>query len=195
MSDVFMPDFENPYAPPQAPPPIVDVRTDESKGLWRKGDLLVMHKRTPLPARCVKSNMPADRRLKRNLYWHHPAIYLSILISILVYIILAVVLRKSATIHIALSEEWFARRRRVIFISWLLSLGSIGTFFTGVALVEQDWAVALLALSPLVFLVGILWGLIGARMVVAKRISDEYVWLKGVCPEFLDGLPHWPHTP
>jgi hypothetical protein len=195
MSDVFMPDFDNPYAPPKAAPPIVDFLTPESKGLWRKGDLLVMHKRTPLPARCVKSNMPADRRLKRSLYWHHPAIYLSILISILVYIILAVVLRKNATIHIGLSEEWFARRRRAIAISWLLSLGSIGAFFTGAALVEQDWAVWLIGLSPLVFLIGILYGLIGARLVVAKRISDDYVWLKGVCPAFLEGLPHWPHIP
>jgi hypothetical protein len=195
MSDVFRPDFNNPYAPPKVAPPIADYRTEENKGLWQKGNLLVMHKRAPLPARCVKSNMPAERRLKRNLYWHHPAIYLSILISILVYIILALVLRKSATIHIGLSEEWFARRRNAIAISWLLALGSIGAFIAGAATVEQDWGVALIAFSPLVFLIGVLYGLIGARMVVAKRISDDYVWLKGVCPEFLSGLPHWPHDP
>ena len=195
MSDVFMPDFDNPYAPPQAAPPIVKYDQTEGKGLWRKGNLLVMHKRATLPARCVKSNMPAERRLKRNLYWHHPAIYLSILIGPLIYIILALVLRKSATIHIGLSEAWFARRRTVMLISWLLGLASIAAFFIGIPLIEHDWAVWLIGLSPVVFLFGTLFGLLGARTVVAQRISDDYVWLKGVCPEFLDSLPHWPHSP
>lgn len=195
MSDVFMPDYDNPYAPPKVAPPIIDNRMGESKGLWRKGHLLVLHKHAPLPARCVKSNMPADRRLKRNLYWHHPAIYLAVFIGVLVYIILAVVLRKTATINIGLSEEWFARRRRAIAMGWLLALGSIGAFSFGVARADQDWSVWLIGLSPLVFLVGALYGLIGARMVVAQRISDDYVWIKGVCPDYLDGLPNWPYTP
>ena len=40
-----------------------------------------------------------------------------------------------------------------------------------------------------------IYGLIAARMVVAERISDDYVWLKGVHPDFLASLPPWPYTP
>ena len=82
MSDV------NPYAAPQggspfganpnqpqwqAPAPAAEA------GVWRDGRLLVMHKSAQLPDRCVKSNQPADGRLLRKMYWHHPLIFLSLL--------------------------------------------------------------------------------------------------------------------
>jgi hypothetical protein len=28
--------------------------------------------------------------------------------------------------------------------------------------------------------------------VTAKRITNDYFWLKGVQPDFLTGLPEWP---
>ena len=70
---------ENPYAPPLTAPIVYDAEIVADTALWRQGNVLVMRKGSQLPARCVKSNQPTDRRLKRNLYWHHPAIYLTIL--------------------------------------------------------------------------------------------------------------------
>lgn len=96
---------DNPYKPPQVADAIVDAAVVENYGLWRKGNILVMHKNVQLPDRCVKSNAPTNRRLKRNLSWHHPAVFLSILISPLIYIILALILRKTANIYIGLSDE------------------------------------------------------------------------------------------
>ena len=51
----------------------------------------------------------------------------------------------------------------------------------------------LILLGVLVFFGGALYGLIAARMVAPKRISDDYVWLKGVHPDFLAELPVWPY--
>lgn len=187
---------ENPYAPPLTSPIIYEAQIVENLGLWRKGRLLVMHKSAQLPARCVKSNVPAERRLKRSLHWHHPAIYLSILISILVYVILALVLRKSATIYVGLSDEWFAKRHRAIFVGWLLVLASIAMIVAGIGMAGQGDAFPwLIAASPLVFLFGAIYGLLAARMIVAMRISDTHVWLKGVHPSFLADLPEWPYQP
>ncbi len=191
---------ENPYAPPLTAPltaPIVyDAEIVADTGLWRQGNVLVMRKGSQLPARCVKSNQPTDRRLKRNLYWHHPAIYLTILLHILIYVILALILRKTATIYVGLSDEWFAKRHRAMFIGWFLVLASIGMFVAGVATVDRSetfpW---MLVASPLVFLGGAIYGLLAARMIAAKRISDDYVWLKGVHPSFLADLPEWPYQP
>jgi hypothetical protein len=175
---------------------ILDAEIVASAGLWRKGNVLVMHKNARLPDRCVKSNVPTQRRLKRSLYWHHPLIYLTILISILVYVILALVLRKTATIYIGLSDEWFGRRRRAILIGWTLVLAGIVMFCVGVGGVDQSNSFGwLIALAPLVFLFGAIYGLLAARMVVAQRISDDYVWLKGVHPTFLEDLPVWPYLP
>ena len=188
--------FENPYAPPVTVSPFADMEAAKSTGLWRKGTVLVMHKRAQLPARCVKSNEPAKGRLKRVLYWHHPAIYLSILISIWIYIILALALRKSATIYIGLSNEWFRKRRRAIRIGWLSVLAGIGIFVVGIVSIDRTPALGwLIGIGVLVLLFGAIYGLIAARMVVAQRISDDYVWLKGVHPEYLAGLPEWLHHP
>jgi hypothetical protein len=187
---------ENPYASPLTTPTVYDAQIPEELALWRKGSQLVMRKTAPLPARCVKSNAPTDRRLKRSLYWHHPAIYFSILISILIYAVLALILRKSATIYIGLSDEWFAKRHRAMLVGWLLFLASIAMIVAGIAMLDQSDAFPwLIAASPLVFLFGAIYGHLGARMVVAVRISDEYVWLKGIHPSFLADLPEWPYQP
>jgi hypothetical protein len=187
---------ENPYAPPLTAPLVYDAEIVDDRGLWRKGKILVMRKGSQLPARCVKSNQPTDRRLKRSLYWHHPAIYLSILISIWIYIILALILRKSATIHVGLSDEWFAKRHRAMFVGWLLVLAGIGLFVAGIATIDRsDVFPWMLVAGPLVFLGGAIYGLLAARMVAAERISDEHVWLKGVHPGFLADLPEWPYVP
>lgn len=187
---------DNPYKPPQFADAIVDAAVVQHYGLWRKGNILVMHKNVQLPDRCVKSNVPTNRRLRRNLSWHHPAIFLSILISLLVYIILALILRKTAIIYIGLSDEWFARRRRAILVGWLTTLAAIAMFVIGIASIDQSEIVPWLILVGVVlFFFGLIWGLVRARMVSPARISDEYVWLKGVHPEFLADLPVWPHNP
>jgi len=155
-----------------------------------------MWKGSQLPARCVKSNQPTERRLKRSLYWHHPAIYLSILISILIYVILALILRKSATIYVGLSDAWFAKRHRAMIAGWLLVLAGMAMFVLGIGSVDRSHAFPwLLLASPFVFLGGAIYGLLAARMVTPQRISDDYVWLKGVHPDFLADLPEWPYYP
>ena len=57
-------------------------------GVWRDGDILVMHKEAVLPDRCIKCNAPCNGyRLKRNLSWHRPAWFLLIFISLWIYLI------------------------------------------------------------------------------------------------------------
>ncbi len=188
---------ENPYAAPSIFAPAFSPETEEDAGLWRKGSLLVMHKHATLPSRCVKSNAPTTRTLKRNLSWHHPAVFLALPLNILLYIILATVLSKRATIYIGLSERYLARRTRAIAIGWGMGLGSVVWFVAGLTYLDRGnaWAAWLFAASILAFFFGVLYGLIGSRMVTPTRITDEYVWLKGVHPDFLANLPIWPHHP
>src|SRR5687768_6974211 len=65
----------NPYAAPQQPDlysQSVPNKISPYAGLWREGNVMVMHKLAPLPDICLKSNQPAVGRLKRKLSWHHP---------------------------------------------------------------------------------------------------------------------------
>jgi hypothetical protein len=187
--------MENPYQAPQTTSPPFKAVVAESAGLWREGPLLVMHKNASLPARCVKSNVPTPRTLKRKLTWHHPAVYIALLFNLLVYILLAVILSKRATIYIGLSDEWFAKRRRAILIGWGLVLASIGMFAGGIAMIDgnENVGVILILSAFLLFFIGAIYGLIAARMVTPTRITDDYIWLKGVHRDFLASLPDLPH--
>ena len=185
----------NPYQSPQEPesPMMATMAEPASGGVWRQGKLLVMHKRAALPDRCVKSNLPADgRRLKRSLYWHSPWVYVTILAGVLVYAVLALILRKRAVIQIGLSEKWARKRRRSIAIAWGLVLGSVAMFVIGAGIDNDDFCALLILLSIITFFGGAIYGLLAARVVTPVRIDDEYVWLKGVHPDFLAALPELP---
>jgi hypothetical protein len=161
-------------------------------GLWRQGNLLVMHKQAPLPNVCLKSNQPATGRLKRSLSWHHPAIFLLVFVSPLIYIIVALIVRKTATIHIALSDEWLARRRRRMLIAWNLVVVSIVLFIGGVASFDnQPWGTLAMICSIVLFLGAAIYGLISCRMVWPQRMTGDYIWLKVGNAEFLNRLEPW----
>jgi hypothetical protein len=166
---------------------------ESEAGVWSDGRYLIMWKDAELPDVCVKSNQPANGgRLKRNLSWHHPAVYLALLANLIIYVILALVLRKTAVIEIGLSEEWFARRRRAIAIGWLSVVSGIGAMIAGIALVDRHDEFGWMILGGLlVTLFGAIYGLLKARMVAPIRITDEYVCLKGVHSDYLDALPQY----
>ena len=185
--------YENPYQPPKVTDPMLKPQMLNESGIWRQGSLLVMRKTAVLPDRCVKSNEPTDRKLKRSLNWHHPAIFLTILISLCIYIILALVLSKKAVIHIGLSDEWFAKRAQAMMIAWGLIVASIAMFVGGIALVDRNEAFGfLIAVGIVLFLGAAIYGLVASRMVAPTKIDDTYVWLKGVNTEYLASLPEWP---
>src|SRR3954462_6429467 len=96
----------NPYAAPALPAQYMPPQQPGLEGLWRQGNTLVMHKLAPLPPICIKSNQYATQWLKRNLQWHTSWIALTILISPLIYIIVALIMTKRATISIPLTDEW-----------------------------------------------------------------------------------------
>jgi len=181
---------DNPYQPPQVMDPIQKPHAGDAEGIWRQGNLLVMRKGAVLPDRCVKSNVATQRKLKRSLSWHHPAIFLSIIISLCVYVILAVILSKKAVIHIGLSDEWFGKRSRAIIVGWCSVLLAAVMVIAGIALVDRnDYFAILIVIGVVVFLIGAIFGLTASRMVSPTRIDDTYVWLKGVNPEYLATLP------
>lgn len=186
----------NPYAAPQnvMPPVVAQPVGGPPGGVWRNRNLLVMHRMATLPPRCVKSNEPTERWLKRKLYWHAPWIYLAIIPGVLVYAILASILSFRATIHIGLSEKWIWRRRWTMLISWMLVFLGIGLFFVAANVESQGAAVPVLVISGIVLFLGsMIFGLIACRLVHVKKMDHHYIWLKGVHPDYLALLPEWPY--
>lgn len=157
--------------------------------LWRSGNLLVLRKDATLPDRCVKCNADTGGyKLRRKLFWHHPALYLLIIVALLIYAIVATIVGKRARIEIGLCPEHRRKRSRSLLIAWLLFVSSIICFVLA-GLLSNGWFVfgglILLVASPV-------YGMLSCAMVSPKRIDDQHVWLKGVTPQFLENLGEFP---
>ncbi len=168
------------------------------QGVWRDGSQLVMCKDADLPARCVKTNEPTDRTLRRRLTWHNPLIYILIL-SPLIYIIVALIVQKTANIYVGLSPAGFRSRRWGIAIGWLSFLLGTVLFVVGVANSDSNrnsdnhwWIASLVGLFG--GLIGIIVGVIKSRVVSATKITDSHVWLQGIHADYLATLPLWSET-
>jgi hypothetical protein len=167
---------------PYFPPPMHGLQT-----IWRDNSILVMTKEALLPNRCVKCNEPTGERLKRKLTWHHPAIYLTVLISILVYAVIALVLRKSAVVNIGLCEEHLEIRQRNLAITWILGIAAV-LCFPLAAFLEDGF---ILLLGIVLLLATAIFGTVTLRVVVPTKIDDHFVWIKGITPDYLRDFPQW----
>ena len=167
---------------PYFPPPMHGLQT-----IWRDKSTLVMTKQAFLPNRCVKCNEPTGERLKRKLTWHHPALYLTIFISILIYAILAMVIRKSATVNIGFCENHRDSRRCHLAITWVLGIAGLLCFPLAAMLEDANLA----AVGGLLLLVCAIYGIFTLRVVVPAKIDDHFVWLKGINSDYLQEFPQW----
>jgi hypothetical protein len=189
----------NPYAAPEvgvSRSPLANV-ADEGRGVWRDGNILVMAKVARLPSRCVKCNEPTTNRLKRSLAWHPGWVYLLILVSPLIFIIVALIIRKTAKIEIPLCDEHRANRSRNILIAWLTALSGIALCFTPAFLNAQALSNGplpgiLIFLGVILLFFGLIFGAIISQFVVPQKIDDTHVWLKKVSPLYLAELPLLP---
>jgi len=178
----------NPYAPSQA-----SLKQSEHLGhshnVRRDGKWLVMPKDAALPSRCVKCNQDADEPTKvRTVYWHHPALYILILVSLLIYVIVAAIVRKSAKIAPGLCEDHKKRRFNAILTGWI---GVLVAFIVPFVFADTQYMGAAVGLSILGFLVIIIYAMRRGRIVYAKRIDSDEVRLGGCGQEFLDSLPEY----
>ena len=157
-------------------------------GVWRDGGKLVMSRDAELPPRCVKCNVPTHLRLKRKLSWHHPALYLIILIALLIYFIVAMILRKSATVEIGLCDEHQARRRRDLWITITLVVVGLLGFVFAIGFADAMY----LVIGFVALIAAMIYGIAVTRVVAPAKIDDRFVWLAGVNKQYLNELPQWP---
>lgn len=162
------------------------VATSGAAGIWRQGNRLVTRSETPFPDRCVKCNAPAGGyRLKRVLYWQHPAYYLLLLCNLLVLLVVVLIVRKKAILHIGLCEAHRAQRKTAIIVCSVGMLGGVAIII-GSIVAQGGW----LALAGVaIFLTGAIWGIVKGRTIAATKIDKDHVWVSGVGREFLDELP------
>jgi GYF domain 2 len=167
------------------------ITVGSPSGIWRSGRQLVTSVNATLPRRCLKCNAPADGKpIKRKLYWHPPLVYLAFFLGILVYVVIALVIRKNGLAFVSICHSHRSARRIVILVSWLLVIGGLVAGIAGIAN-DSGW---LGGIGGAAFLGGLIFGIVRGRLVVAQRITKDHMWLGGCGDEFVAGFPEW-HGP
>ena len=125
---------------------------------------------------------------RSRLTWHHPLLYILLFVALLIYLIVAMVVRKMATIEIGLCDEHLKKRRRDLRITiGLLVAGLIGL---ALAIGFSDGTYLLLGFLGLI--AALIYGIVAVRVVAPAKIDDQFVWLTGVNKDYLIELPAWP---
>jgi len=170
----------NIYAPPAA-----QVGDNIGSKCKRLGDLVVVPIGSDLPARCILCNAPAKTPIKKsNLQWHSPWLYLLLLFNLLVYAIVAMMVRKTMKVSPGLCEEHTARRTKRV---WSFLGGAVAAFAVGVAFMHFDLppgGVIAFTASAILLIVASF----ASRKVHAKFIDAEVAHVAGCKEPFLRGL-------
>ncbi len=158
------------------------------------GNLLLVRKKVELPPRCVKCNAPAHTMWRKKLYWHPPGFYLLIVMpGILIYAIVALIVRQRAEVLAGLCREHRSRRLRGIAAAWLIAILGIFLIVAGIVMQgdrrRETQGILVLLLGVACLLIGAVVGIVVARVLVPKKMDGEFAWLKGAGLEFLATFP------
>jgi hypothetical protein len=174
----------NPYAAPldSLDAPDDGGHDEDDDRAYRDGDLLMLPRfGGRLPKRCCVCNEKARKNeLKRQLYWHPQWVTFLVLLSPIIYIIVSLVMRKSATVYVYLCD---AHKRRRTNGGTLMVAGTLAAVVIGA--VGQSVETTLLGTG--LFFVAIIAGAVMMRTVVPTKMDDQYVWLK-VGQPYLDSV-------
>lgn len=152
----------------------------------RLGRELVVWRGGTLPPYCVKCGMVSHQQpVLRKFYWHSPLLYLTILAGVLIYAIVAVIVRKRFDLGVPLCESHFRLRRIWMSVAAALMLIAFPALILGVLYDYPGTGI----LVCLVTLLGgaITWSVV-APILRPTVITDEMAVFKGAHGSFFGRL-------
>lgn len=173
-----MNDDFNPYQPPTTN----IIQTHPNGEYWAEGKFLVMpytKEQRILPHRCIYCNKPIEELKKRIFYWHHPLFLLLILLNLLIYLIVALFIRKKVTLHIGICNEH--KRKRL-----LKSLATLAVIFINIFLMFTFSNYMLIGFP--VLLIGLIFLVIISNPLSISKIKNDLVYFRKCGRPFLDSL-------
>lgn len=170
--------------PPRPLPPRLPAA-----GYGRSGtELHVRAGGQPPMDRCVKCGAAATSAPLITFSWHTPLIYLSILAGVVVYLILALILRQTVSFRVGLCPHHTSMRRAWSVGGWLGLIAFLGGFLVAAAM--QSPMPLLVVTLP-----GLVLAIVGSRLSTTLRpvvIRDGVGCFKGASPAYLESLPATP---
>jgi hypothetical protein len=144
----------------------------------------------PLPPNCVKCGRPTQEIWNKTFWWHNPVLYLIVLISPIIYVIVALIVRKSCKLSVPVCEEHRSSYKSKRWIGGILMLVSI-PLWIGIAAAGNGSDNAMAA-GVLVFFLAFFVGLIVfavASIIKPSNMDEQTATFKGAGESFLQMLP------
>ncbi|MBN2526536.1 MAG: hypothetical protein JXR76_09085 [Deltaproteobacteria bacterium] len=175
--------MENPYAPPKKIDDAVlpEHVANDLVGLRREGNFVVCADNAEWPDRCAVCNQAVSgRKMTRKLFWHPGWIYLLFLVSWILYLIVALIVRKKGTIHISVCERHRKRRVMGILIASIGSLMCLLLAIIGALMTDSGSPVsgAIVLIGILGIVTCLITGALMIRVVTPIKIADNTLWIK-----------------
>lgn len=165
-------------------------------GPWRERKALIFHEGAELPKRCLRCNAPAEHSITKKL--SHVSHWLLLLVlfglpGILIYLIVAVFVRRRATVSVYLCDRHRKRRSFLLTANWIFfslllvsmilcsQLMASSEFFTYFAL----WILGFLASAIIALRI---------QMFRVQKIENGMVRAGGAGRPFLNSLQEWRYS-
>jgi hypothetical protein len=141
-----------------------------------------------LPPFCVKCGQPVtDEPIVKRFSWHHPALYLLIFVGLLIYVIVALIVRKTIRVGVPMCPHHAQRRKLWITLAWVLPIiGIADAFILPRFDLDPAWIAVLVAAFVLAGL--IIWAA-ASNPIRPQSIDNFSAEFSGFCDPFLDQIP------
>jgi FtsH-binding integral membrane protein len=152
----------------------------------RRAKDLFVPRSASLPPRCVKCGAAAATPWRKKFYWHNQALFLLVLLNVIIYVIVAMIVRKQMELNVPLCDEHHANRKRYKLIATLMLILCIPVgVVLGMYLSEaMGWIT-----GSLMFVVSIVFYAMTGLGFAPKKIDEAGGVFRGACAAFLDQLP------
>jgi hypothetical protein len=135
----------------------------------------------PLPPPCVKCGAPANGKpINKTFSWHHPALYLLVLAGVLVYLLVAVIVRKSMRMSVPLCARHAQRRSTAVTLAWVIPLVGVADAFVLPRFGIDGGVVALITLVLIVTGI-VIWAIVDYP--IRPKSIDQYRGVFTGCAE------------
>lgn len=189
-----MPENPVPINPYESPAEAPAARPDFDGGVWQCANFLVVHRRASLPPICLKSGRPATQFVTVTVFAHTWISLMGWAAGPLGWLLMVALFSRRARISIGLCDEWAARRQRMLVVGESMFFGGLAVTVLSVilGLAVARWMFLQLIPGIVLAIIGACVVLFGSSLVVATRITSEFIWLRGVNRHARDRFPHWP---
>jgi hypothetical protein len=153
----------------------------------RRGKHMIVPRSASLPANCVKCGTPAQIPWRKKFYWHSPWLYITIVFpGLLVYIIVAVIVRKQMELNLPLCDAHNNDRKRYFLIGLLMLIGFLPIgLILGFNLSEAlGWITGVG-----MFIAGVVFWQLSTLGIRPVKIDDARGVFSGIGDAFLTSLP------